>query len=185
MSKADSSPSTPAPASKSRRAVILGTGGLAAAGALSTAALALPVGSEPSPECARARALVGLLTAAGAALEDVPDDGPQDALSDHFDELIDVARRLWERPVVSWADVAERAEIAGYFSDVKTEDGLSGYSYFENGKLPYPPTVDDGDGDAAAEASIIHLIRAALKIGRRQCLSSAGVRCLAAPRLSG
>ena len=169
MSNVDSLHSTPA-SGLNRRGLLRGAGGLAAAGALSTAALALPVGSEPSPECARARALVGLLTAAGAALEDVPDDGPerdkvQDALSDHFDELIDVARRLWERPVVSWADVAGRAEIAGYFSDVKTEDGLSGCSYFENGKLPNPPTVDDGDGDAAAEASIIHLIRAALKMG--------------------
>jgi hypothetical protein len=169
MSKANDALSTPAPASKSRRAVILGAGGLAAAGALSTAALAVPIGSEPSPECARARALVGLLTAAGAALGDVPDDGPErdkvdDALSDHFDELIDVAPAMGA-PVVSWADVAERAEIAGYFAEVETDDGLSCFSYFENGKLPIPPTVDDGDGDAAAQASIIHLIRAAMKMG--------------------
>jgi len=46
MSKADSSPSTAASASKSRRDVILGTSGIAA-GALSTTALALP---EPSTQ---------------------------------------------------------------------------------------------------------------------------------------
>jgi hypothetical protein len=51
MSKADHAFSTPVSASKSRRAVILGAGGLAAAGALSTAALALPnMGGEFSAE---------------------------------------------------------------------------------------------------------------------------------------
>jgi hypothetical protein len=46
MSKADPAFSTPASASKSRRAVILGAGGLAAAGALSAATLALPAAAD-------------------------------------------------------------------------------------------------------------------------------------------
>jgi hypothetical protein len=55
MSKADSSPNTAMPSPKSRRAVILAAGGLAAAGALSAAALALPASADattfnPSPE---------------------------------------------------------------------------------------------------------------------------------------
>jgi hypothetical protein len=51
MSKADPSPTTTAPASKSRRDVILSAAAIATAGALSTAALALPsMRGEFSPE---------------------------------------------------------------------------------------------------------------------------------------
>ena len=63
----------------------------------------------------------------------------------------------------SWADVAERAEIAGYYLEAE-----GSWSYFEGGVVPLPPDVDDNTdcrGDAAAKAGVIHLIRAALQMG--------------------
>jgi hypothetical protein len=117
MSKADSSPNTAVPSPKSRRAVILGAGGLAAAGALSAATLALPAfaGAQtfnPSPELLeyRRRKAVWNTCFDGSHEEDEAWEDRVSETSDAVEEVIGSFLKRADAPR-SWADVTEMAEI--------------------------------------------------------------------------
>jgi hypothetical protein len=123
MSKADSSPSTAAPASKSRRDVTLGAGGIAA---LCATSAALAAASNLSSETQSLTAEIRRLHARHYALVDhemsieVQKSDPnypayEAAISASlaaWDELEALAKRILARPVQSWADVAVLAELA-------------------------------------------------------------------------
>jgi hypothetical protein len=117
MSKADDALITSAPASKSRRAVILGAGGLAAAGALSAAALALPASAgiqtfNPSPELLeyRRRKAVWNTCFDGSYEENEAWEARVAETSDAVEEAIASFLERADAPR-SWADVTEMAEV--------------------------------------------------------------------------
>ena len=121
MSKADHAFSTPASASKSRRDVILGAGGIVAASALSSAALALPAvvatGGEPSDTFATALRIARLRWDAHGAAASCNDDSPEqqhyDGLaSDYEDALLELFDHLVAKPVISMPDLAALAVLA-------------------------------------------------------------------------
>jgi hypothetical protein len=115
MSKAESSPSTAAPASKSRRAVILGAGGIVAVGALS-AAVRVPAAAKPfSPEFrSYLRALQAHLDACNVPEPDfgTPKNEAWDAATGEACEARHAAKRLIQnRPVRSQRDFVELALV--------------------------------------------------------------------------
>jgi hypothetical protein len=164
MSKADSSPSTAASASKSRRAVILGAGGLAAAGALSAAAKALPATAGLSADH---QALIAKIRALHKNWYDLVDyemsieiekGEPGHAAYEAAIAASETAQadrehlcyEILSQPVRSWDDVAVRAELAKTFAEEELGGGLS---IVEN-------PSDIGDETLAA------LLEAALLMGR-------------------
>jgi hypothetical protein len=121
MSKADSSPSTAASASKSRRDVILAAGGIVSAGALSSAALALPALSasiaEPSDTFATALRIARLRWDAHGDAASCDDDSPEqqhfDGLATDYDNaLTELFDHLVAKPNLSMSDLAALAVIA-------------------------------------------------------------------------
>jgi hypothetical protein len=111
MSKADSSPSTAVPASKSRRAVILGAGGIVAAGAVTgLPAFAAAAGAQFSPEFLHYQTCNAAWLA--CFVEPYEEDEAWEALSNERDdtrwEAINV---LLGRTPRSWQDVVELAHL--------------------------------------------------------------------------
>ena len=111
MSKADFSPSTAAPASKSRRAVILGAGGLAAAGALAgLPSIAAAAGSQFSPEFLHYRNCHASWMA--CFVEPYEEDDAWEALSNERGEARwEAINVILERTPRSWQDVVELAHL--------------------------------------------------------------------------
>jgi hypothetical protein len=124
----------------------------------------------PSEECKRARALAVELTQRTPAVFALEEGTPEREaaevawyrLQDKFNRL---AKAIWKRPVRSWSDVAELAEIAWYLGDVlDPKDGRKTSGMFAHGvppRMPNPKKEYVGI-DAVASA---HLLIAALKMG--------------------
>jgi hypothetical protein len=112
MSKADSSPSTAAPAPKSRRAVILGAGGIAAAGALLTlpAVAAGAKTEDPSPEILEYRRCLAAHLACFIESHD-EDEAWEARVAETGDAKEETIEAILARPCRSWQDVVELAEV--------------------------------------------------------------------------
>jgi hypothetical protein len=128
MSKAENALITSASASKSRRTVILGAGGIAAAGALSAAALALPASAgaqtfNPSPELLEYRRCKAAWNACfGGSYEE--NEAWEDRVAETSDAVEEAIRPFLELAGTprSWADVKEIAEVQ--FTELfEIEDG--------------------------------------------------------------
>jgi hypothetical protein len=141
MSKADHAFSTPASAPKSRRAVILGAGGLAAAGALSAAALTLPASAaaatfNPSPELLeyrRCKAAWNDCFPTHDYEEDEAWEARVDETSGAVEEAIEIFLERAKAPR-SWDDAKEIAEVQ-----------LTELCDVENGEVHYHSSCDDLD----------------------------------------
>ena len=129
----------------SRRAVLAGAGGLAAAGALSTATIAIPAAAiEPTALHREHHRLVALTM-------DETDRSDEEG-SELLDRLCEVARQIWATPVRSWADVVARAEVAAYWADA---DGSWDLDQKGDWVFPEFPPDQHADLDERAPAELI------------------------------
>jgi hypothetical protein len=125
MPKASHVTSTP---SVDRRSILAAVGGVAAAGALSTAAQAVqvpPPAAQLSPEFRR---WLKLATTMGEAMEahntwqeeclcrGKEERRDEDPINLHWDAMTELEEPIFKRPVLSWADVGELSLIAAYWS---------------------------------------------------------------------
>ena len=160
MSKVDSLTPTPA-AGLNRRGLIAGAGGLAAAGALSSAALALPALSatiaEPSDTLATALRIARLRWDAHGDAASCDDDSPEqqhcDGLASDYDKaLLELFDHLVAKSPLSMLDLAALAIIARAW---EADD-------------PNPDTIEEDIAatDDPADCATLQLMAAAIRMAK-------------------
>jgi hypothetical protein len=161
MSKADSSPTTAACASKSRRDLILASGRIILAGTLSAAALALPARSapiaEPSDTLATALRIARLRWDAHGDAARCEDDSPEqqhyDGLASDYDKaMLELFDHLVAKSTLSTSDLAALAIIARAW---EADD-------------PNPDTIEEDIAatDDPRDCAILQLMGAAIRMAK-------------------